>query len=206
MKLIEDLKTINNLDDDQFAAFLTNINSNELLSFKGLSDFEAFCTLKNIKFDDAKTIVRVLNFVFDLVIQKRDVSTALIYFENTFIEPAKKDLDVLRAWTRIKDNINNLPSFYLFRKRYKLRNILPGLGEFNVICDARPIYDSAKTIIDYLFPMILKIKTDDDEDLICEIDEEDLSAIETEIAYAKLKLSNLRSTLKGNSQKGNPNG
>jgi hypothetical protein len=202
MKLIDDLKKVNTLDDRQFADFLSSVNSNELFSFKDLSDFEAFCLSNKINFNDAKIIVRVLNFIIDLVFQKRDLATALTYFESTFIDPSKSDPDVLPAWTRIKDNIGNLSSFYLFRKKYKLRTVMPNLEEFNIICDARPIYDSTKTIVDYLFPMILRIKDDEDHSLSCEFDEEQLSAMETEIEYAKLKISKLKSVFKGDLHKG----
>jgi len=206
MRLLEDLKKINSLDDAQFGAFLKHVNGNELASFKDLSEFEAFSASIALKFNDAKTIVKVLNFVMDLAFEKRDLTSALKYFEDTFLEPAKKDTDAVRAWTRIKDNVGALSSFFLFRKKYKLRNIQPSLFEFNVICDARPIYDSSKTISDYLFPMILKVKTDSDQSLICELEEEDLSLMETEIAYAKHKLLSLKSTLKSGLQKGSSNG
>jgi hypothetical protein len=201
MQLIEDLKKVNTLDDKQFADFLLIINSNELFSFKDQSDFEAFCNSNKIEFDDAKIIVRVFYFIVDLVFKKRDFATALTHFEDTYIKPSKDDPDVLRAWTRLKDKISNLSSFYIFRKRYKLRTLMPNLDEFDIICDARPIYDSTKTIVDYLFPMILRIGTDEDKDLSCEFDEEQLSAMETEIEYAKLKISKLKAAFKGNLHK-----
>lgn len=196
MKLIEDLKKVNQLDDNQFTAFLKNINSNELSSFRDMSEFEAFCNSINIKFNDAKTIIRVLNFVFDLVFEKRDTPTALKYFEESFIEPVKGDPDAVRAWSRVKDSIGSLTAFFLIRKKYRLQNLLPALYEFNIICDARPIYDPSKAIVDYLFPMILRVKAGNDDNFICELDEEDLALMETEIAYAKLKMSNLKSKLK----------
>lgn len=190
MEFLEDLKKINQITDGQFKNLLQQINTNRFETITDLTVFNKFCKKIEIDLETGKSIRRLLNFIFDYIIEHQDPEETIINFEKDIIKNYEDEDEIKKSWSKIKENIKFLDKFLIIRKEKLLRSRIPNIEDFSLVCEIRPIFDMHKTSIEKLIcPIIMRIKDSEDEKpKIIEMDEESLFRIKKEIDFAIKKL------------------
>lgn len=192
MNFIDDLKSINDLTDDHLHLLLKEFNSNPILKIKEIASFETFCASNGIDLSLAKNFYSILSYTCAFCIENKSVVAGVSEIESSIISTHFEDVD--RIWGFIKANINNLEEFILFRKERKLRSVCERLDSFNLICDARPLYDiTRERVVRITYPILLSIETQSSPSkMVFEMDELELLELKQEVDTAIMKLGVLK--------------
>lgn len=191
MKLLEDLTDICKLTDDEFSQ-VVNIFAN---ISKNPEDTNVKISL--LYDDDDKnyhSLIDILFFVSNSILSGRDVSKELNELEITVTKLAENNQEAQDSWVRIKESLDELKPYLLYKKEQDLKNRYKRIEHFEVTTDIRPLFNLEKTEIEKnLLLGIIKIKTSDDEDFLCEIYDDKLDMLIDELERAKNKFKILKS-------------
>lgn len=195
MKFIDDLKLLNDLDKDQFNLLVEEINKNPMRLSADIAQFESFCEINKIERNIATKLYAVLSHICGYLIDNRSIEKGIAKIEDSIINPHFED--VSKIWNLIKLNLINLSQFINIRKERNLSDVIPGIREFNIICDVRPVFDlERQKIIKYIYPIILSFRPDSGESRVAyEIEDNDLTTLQDEVNTAVRKLEIIKQSI-----------
>lgn len=197
MGFLEDLKDVAALSDANLDILVKYFKENDFDSQREFSAFEVFCSEKNINILLAKKLLKIFLFISEFCINERSLVLGLDILNKDFPELTKNS-EYSKIWSYVSTQILNLEEFIVRRKEKQLSNINDNIGEFNVVCDIRPLFDvEKKKIVRYLYPILFSIvPVNSEEKIVFELDEETLLRLKQEIDFAVSKLRILKESIK----------
>lgn len=153
-----------------------------------IESYEAECTSRNVS---GANFASVAHFVADALIAldgAEETFSQLHRYVDSDQSPSARHLIV-----EFEQTSESLADLVVYKKREQIKNEFNRATQFKTYTDIRPVFDVRKNLVEeYLYPVIIKVKTIAEEDFLFEVYEEDLDRIVDSLESAKRKLRVLR--------------
>jgi hypothetical protein len=195
VKLVEDLKKINNISDEQLKIIIKFLNSTE--KDNRLTLIHKWCKENDFDIDIFDDCYSLIFFIVKEFIIENGMNDGIEEFEKTVLELRNCDEEISKAWGRLKLILPQLDIFSNKIKSRLLENIFPSLDEFNIVCDVRPVLDLERTAVNQLlYQTIITLNlSNSEQDIIFECDEDTLVKLKKNIDKALNKNKLIKSSL-----------
>lgn len=189
MEIIEELKRINKVESGVFNETLALMAKRTHESTDWLISVDQFISND----ENVESLVNFINFLGDYLIDARDFNNELTKLDDTIDKLSKDDASAKEAWAKVKNSLDQLTPYFLDKKLQTLQNRFNRVTDIEITTDVRPFFNLEKTeIINNLYVAILKIKTVDDKNYICEFYDDKLQLVLDELIRTKEKFDALK--------------
>lgn len=190
MKITEDLVHISLIEDEELDEIFSNLSEFSKGDSEAESRLEKYYTDEN---QVHKSLLDFIQFTNDFMLDGREYSSRKKEFEDfleTFISNNDK---AALGWSKLNSHFSELEDYFLFSKEAEIKSRFKRITDFEVTTDVRPVFNLQKDeIYKKLLVGIIRIKTSDDEEFVCEIYEDKIDLFIEEIKRAKSKFEIIR--------------
>ncbi len=147
-------------------------------------------------YEDDENVRSLLDFVFfmtNTLLGARDFRQELVEFEETITRLTENNDQANKSWKRIRGSLESLTPFLLYRKEQDLKDRFKRIEHFAITTNVRPVFTLDKSQIHKnLYVGIVRVRTSDEKDFICEIYDDKLESFFDELSLAKKKFDVIR--------------
>ncbi|MCH7519369.1 MAG: hypothetical protein IH964_10145 [Candidatus Dadabacteria bacterium] len=197
MKILDDFKKLDILDDSKLQLFIEQLNLNTFEVTSDFDEFENWCTQNSIEMLDGKQLLTFIRFSANYVSDRRDKKEGLDKLKNELFGHKELPPNLSTNWEKLRTIIDKSDDFILNMKQQDLTQIGKKLSHFGLVCDVRPVFDLHRdNVLKLLYPIVLNIRHNESiETLSLELSEENLREIFEEAKFALKKLDILKKNI-----------
>ncbi len=140
-----------------------------------------------------RNIYPLVEFIAQSLVGARNFEQGLAEVDSRLERLSANDELATEGWRRIRQALLEDKGYLLREKTELMKNRYARVTAFHVTSDVRPVFElERQEVKNLLFPQILKIETSDDQTFICEVYDDEIDDMITELELAKNKCQMMR--------------